>query len=594
MSNYTRLKFSDDQTFTIVQIGDLHYGFDTEEDRLTLAGMETVLSAEKPNLIVFTGDIVKGFYARDQQRQFLEVLAVPESLAIPYAIVLGNHDSEHKSCTRDGLMKAAASLPHCLAQVGPEHVSGVGNYVLPIEDSAGTIRALLYFFDTEASPLAGFKPDQIAWYVEQSNTFAKRAGDAQAVDECEASDVGGSLPALAFFHRPLPEYSLLWDLSPCYGQKQESIGSPALNSGMFAAMKECGDVKGVFVGHDHLNDFYGNYCGIYLGYGRAGGSNYAGNERYARGSRVIRLRLGKQEFETWLRMTDGSFSPQEEHLPVGQPAVSPAAQPDVAGMTAMSFNLRNPSHEHDIGHLWPDRKLVLTDIIERNRPTVIGTQEGLLNMLKDMEAEMQVYAWVGHGRSGDHRGEHNAIFYNKGIMDLLDWGQFWLTDYTEEFEKNASGAMQQRICTWVLLKFRHKPHKKILIYNTHLDHHSGLTRQKDVCLIWRRLKEHAKRLQVPYLLLGDFDSHPDEPVIQFLRGNLELEGMLPGVTDGYSISKDELCKTFHGFKGGREGRPVDYIFASKDLNYRKFSVIRQQFSDKFPSDHYPIKATIHV
>ena len=42
----------------------------------------------------------------------------------------------------------------------------------------------------------------------------------------------------------------------------------ALNPGMFAAMAECGDVMGTFVGHDHDIDYVVAEKGIALGYGR--------------------------------------------------------------------------------------------------------------------------------------------------------------------------------------------------------------------------------------------------------------------------------------------------------------------------------------
>ena len=41
----------------------------------------------------------------------------------------------------------------------------------------------------------------------------------------------------------------------------------ARHYGMFAAMLQRGDVKGLFVGHDHINTYMGNYFGVELGYG---------------------------------------------------------------------------------------------------------------------------------------------------------------------------------------------------------------------------------------------------------------------------------------------------------------------------------------
>lgn len=38
--------------------------------------------------------------------------------------------------------------------------------------------------------------------------------------------------------------------------------APVLNSGLFTAMKEMGDIEGVFVGHDHDNDYAVMWQGI--------------------------------------------------------------------------------------------------------------------------------------------------------------------------------------------------------------------------------------------------------------------------------------------------------------------------------------------
>ena len=49
----------------------------------------------------------------------------------------------------------------------------------------------------------------------------------------------------------------------------EEACAPKLNTGMFAAMKESGDVMGIFVGHDHDNDYAVMWKGILLAYGRS-------------------------------------------------------------------------------------------------------------------------------------------------------------------------------------------------------------------------------------------------------------------------------------------------------------------------------------
>ncbi|GFY86982.1 UDP-Glycosyltransferase superfamily protein [Actinidia rufa] len=69
-------------------------------------------------------------------------------------------------------------------------------------------------------------------------------------------------PGLVHCHIPLTEFASL-DSSNFTGVKQESIGSASVNSGFFTTMVEVGDVKVVFTGHDHANDFCGELTGIH-------------------------------------------------------------------------------------------------------------------------------------------------------------------------------------------------------------------------------------------------------------------------------------------------------------------------------------------
>lgn len=57
---------------------------------------------------------------------------------------------------------------------------------------------------------------------------------------------------------------------------------------MFAAMKESGDVMGIFVGHDHDNDYAVMWKGILLAYGRFTGGNTEYNH-LSNGARIIVL-----------------------------------------------------------------------------------------------------------------------------------------------------------------------------------------------------------------------------------------------------------------------------------------------------------------
>ena len=196
----------------------------------------------------------------------------------------------------------------CLSEAGPRGVTGVGNYVLRVRASRSARMAVaLYFLDSGAyndlgvGHYAWIARDQIAWFL----ASAKRL----------------RLPALTFFHIPLPEWDEAWRNEVCRGHRHEPVCGPALNSGFFAAMVESGRVMGAFCGHDHVNDFEGELHGIRLCYGRATGFGEYGKPGFPRGARVIRLREGRRGFETWLRLEGGVKS---KKAPVHEPEAWPA------------------------------------------------------------------------------------------------------------------------------------------------------------------------------------------------------------------------------------------------------------------------------
>jgi hypothetical protein len=313
------LRFREDGTFQIVQFTDLHWGNGGEEDQRTLALMERILEAERPDLVMLTGDVIAGSECTDPARSWRDVVAPMEARSLPWAAVFGNHDDEG-SLSRAELMAVQQSCRGCLSEPGPETVSGVGNYVLTVQSARHDMpAAALYCFDSQSyapKDIGGYGwvlPDQIAWYLTTSRHLT------QSVAEQNRLDRDTPLPALAFLHIPLPEYDTVWDEHVCRGVKYEVLCSPRLNTGLFAAFYEARDVLGVFVGHDHVNDYEGTLYGIRLCYGRASGYNTYGREGMTRGARVIRLREGARGFESWLRLDDGSIiTVQPEHLPQGR------------------------------------------------------------------------------------------------------------------------------------------------------------------------------------------------------------------------------------------------------------------------------------
>jgi predicted phosphodiesterase len=288
------LRFHKDGTFKVVQFTDTHYQPGVSASDSAIANINEVLDAEKPDLVIFTGDVIYAPPAGTGLRRVLEPVAKRN---IPFAVVFGNHDDE-QDLTRPQLYDTIRTVRHNLL---PERgASASPDYVLKIASSKekGKEAARIYCMDSHSySRLKGqvdgydwFHASQVEWYRRQA-AIQPTAADSIVV------------PAIAFFHIPFPEYKQAAESGSAIlrGTRMEQVCSPELNSGMFTAMKEAGDVMATFAGHDHDNDFAVMWYDILLAYGRYSGGNTVYNH-LKNGARVIVLKEGERAFTTWLRI----------------------------------------------------------------------------------------------------------------------------------------------------------------------------------------------------------------------------------------------------------------------------------------------------
>lgn len=289
------LRMRSDGTFKIVQFTDLHYNANHGTAKEPIELIKETIADEKPDLVVFTGDVVTMEPALDG---WDAVLAPVETAGVPWAVVFGNHDDE-KDKSREEIMDHISRKAHCLASKGPDNIKGTGNYTLEVM-ADDKLDFLLYFMDSNAYPtIEGFKGygwfefNQIEWYRNLSRDYAARNG-------------GEPVKALAFFHIPLNEYAeMTVARKKIVGMKNENECPGAMNTGMFAAMRSCGDVMATFVGHDHDNDYIGYHNGIILAYGRFSGAKNT-YTHMIHGARIIELAKGERNFKTRIRLRGGS------------------------------------------------------------------------------------------------------------------------------------------------------------------------------------------------------------------------------------------------------------------------------------------------
>jgi endonuclease/exonuclease/phosphatase family metal-dependent hydrolase len=270
------------------------------------------------------------------------------------------------------------------------------------------------------------------------------------------------------------------------------------------------------------------------------------------------------------------------------------AKPD---LVVMSFNIRYAA-ANDGENNWDKRRDLACEVVRRQDPDLIGLQEALRSQIDDIRAALPAYAEIGVGRDdGKTKGEYSAILYRKDRFDVNDSGTFWLSDTPEVPGSITWGNACTRVCTWA--RFLPKSGKPFYMFNTHLDHVSQPAREKGMALIMSRLC--SRKHPDPVVLTGDFNSGENNPVVRYLKGELQLDAANNGLSknplplvDTFRLLHKDASEvgTSHGFKGGRSGGKIDYIFVQPGVQVLKAEILYDSKDNRYPSDHYPITAAI--
>ena len=312
------LRFNSDHKFKIMQIADTQEIPAVSPDTLSL--INNALDREKPDLVIFTGDQIKGYSKKFKKdpaiiESTIDTLVEPIAKRnIPFMVTYGNHDAQCGVDNR-GQYKFYAKYDNFISG-DLRNADDVGTTDIQIHSSTEDKPVFeLYIIDShgKAKDGAGYAPvdkEQIEWYISRREQLKAENGDY--------------LPSLVFQHIPVPEF---FDVIkkvpkgtkgavPAYGAHEneyfvlndetiaeggfmlESPASPDVNTGEFEAMSEKGDVLGIYVGHDHNNSFVVKYKGIDLGYTQGAGFNVYGPGEN-RGVRIFELdETAPREYKT--------------------------------------------------------------------------------------------------------------------------------------------------------------------------------------------------------------------------------------------------------------------------------------------------------
>jgi endonuclease/exonuclease/phosphatase family metal-dependent hydrolase len=249
-------------------------------------------------------------------------------------------------------------------------------------------------------------------------------------------------------------------------------------------------------------------------------------------------------------------------------------------LSVMSFNVRYPNPK-DGPDVWEARRDILVSVIRDKQPDLVGTQE-LFQLQGDyIVAKLPEYAWFGLSRRGNHEDEHMGVFYRKSRLELLDSGNYWLSETPEVAGSQSWAVSLPRMVTWG--DFRDRANgRKFRFLNTHFPHRREDEEARKQCA--RVIVEKLKTLppDTTVVLTGDFNTDISSEAHSTLAAHLK---------DAWKEAPDPAgpTGTFHGFKGTPRGSArIDWIFYRGPLVPRKAETITFNENGRYPSDHFPV------
>lgn len=257
--------------------------------------------------------------------------------------------------------------------------------------------------------------------------------------------------------------------------------------------------------------------------------------------------------------------------------VAPKLDEEARPLVVMSFNVRYGTATDGLD-AWPLRSSSLVARIHDAAPDVLGVQEALDFQVEFLERELPTHVRLGQGREGGARGEHSALFVARARFDVLEHGDFWLSETPERVASVGWDAALTRMCTWARLRDRFSG-LEFGVWNTHFDHRGPLARERSAQLIAARVAQRAGA----HIVLGDLNASENEAPLAALRA--------VGLVDSFRALHPDVQQagTFHAFRGGLDGARIDFVLASAEFTPLSASILSAPAANgRWPSDHHPV------
>ena len=253
-------------------------------------------------------------------------------------------------------------------------------------------------------------------------------------------------------------------------------------------------------------------------------------------------------------------------------------------LRVMSFNIRYGLAK-DGDNSWPNRDSFVADVAKEFRPDLLGIQEAMGFQADYLKQQMPDWKYFGTSRDANNQGEQCGIFVRASRFEILNDGQFWLSETPDiKFSKSWDSSLP-RIATWVHLKDK-VTGKNIVYLNTHFDHRGAEARLKSAQIIREFVDKRKKNHTI--IVTGDFNcgvqSLPYNALLATDRLNDTWQTAHP--------TKTMKEGTFNGFQGKDDGARIDWVLCSPSFSVIEAVIVKTSRNGKFPSDHFPVTAVL--
>jgi len=254
-------------------------------------------------------------------------------------------------------------------------------------------------------------------------------------------------------------------------------------------------------------------------------------------------------------------------------------------LTVATFNVRYPE-KRDGANTWEVRKDLLVATVRQMDPDLMGVQE-LFKVQGDYIAgKLPAYAWLGVSRRGNTEDEYSALFYKKDRFQVVEHGEFWLSETPGKVGSTSWNMSLPRMATWALLADA-RGGGQLYFVNTHFAHRreDEDARQRGARVIQDWLGTLPP--SVPVILTGDFNSGAEAGTYQV---------MINGFGDAWKLAPRRAGPegTFHGFGGKPGAERIDWIFLRGPWIVQEAATVTHNDNGRYPSDHFPVRALVEL